>query len=123
MRKWTNALRRRYQRKGSNELRENRKTEYTKANKEYQVAIKREKNRSWKQYCTTISPNSAWNEVYKLTDNKTQTNEMIKSDGTKPENMIETLQLMMDQLILEDKHKDDTTTTTPYGYGIHKGRS
>jgi len=50
MRKRTNALRRRYQRTTNNEeLRENRKNQYTKAKKEYQTAIKREKIRSWKQ--------------------------------------------------------------------------
>ena len=32
-----------------------------------------------------------------------------KSDGTKTETMIETLQLMLDQLIQEDNHKEDTT--------------
>jgi hypothetical protein len=43
-RKRTSALRRRYQRTIRNEeLRDNRKIEYTKAKKEYQAAIKREK--------------------------------------------------------------------------------
>jgi len=70
--KRTNALRRRYQRTTNNEeLRENRKNQYTKNKKEYQAAINREKIRSWKQYCTTTSPNNPWNEVYKLANNKT----------------------------------------------------
>jgi len=33
---------------------------------------------------------------------------MRKPDGTKLETMTETLQLVMDQLIQEDKHKEDT---------------
>jgi hypothetical protein len=46
MRNRTKALRRLYQRMTSNdELRENRKNQYTKAKKEYQAAIKREKIR------------------------------------------------------------------------------
>jgi hypothetical protein len=32
-----------------------------------------------------------------------------KTDKTKTETMAETLQLIMDQLIPEDKHKEDTT--------------
>jgi len=87
MRNRTKALRRLYQRMTSNdELRENRKNQYTKAKKEYQAAIKREKIRSWKQYCTTTSPNNPWNEVYKLANNKTRSKQMItlqKLDGTK----------------------------------------
>ena len=61
----------------------------------------------------TTSPNNPWNEVYKLANNKTRSNQMIttlqKSDGTKTETMIETLQLMLDQLIPGDNHKEDTT--------------
>jgi len=73
MRKRTNALRRRYQRTTNNEeLRENRKNQYTKANKEYEAAIKRAKIRLWKQHCTATSPNNPWNEIYKLANNKTR---------------------------------------------------
>jgi len=112
IRKRTNALRRRYQRTTNNEeLSENRKNQYTKAMKEYQAAIKREKIRSWKKYCTATSPNNPWNEIYKLANNKTRSKQIItmrKPDGTKTETMIETLQLIMDQLIPEDKQKEDT---------------
>jgi len=116
MRKRTNALRRRYQRTTSNdELRQNRKNQYTKAKKEYQAAITTEKIRSWKQYCTTTSPNNPWNEVYKIANNRTRSKQMItilqKSDETKTDTMIEALQLMLDQLVPEDNHKEDTTYT------------
>jgi len=57
MRNWTNALRRRYQRTtGDEALREVRRSQYNKAKKDYQAAIRREKTRSWKQYCTITSP-------------------------------------------------------------------
>jgi hypothetical protein len=122
MRKRKNALKRRYQRTTNNEeQRENRKTQYTKAKKEYQAAIKTEKIRSWKQYCTTTSPNNPWNEIYKLANNKTRSKQIItiqKPDGTKTETMKETLQLILDQLIPEDKHKDNT----PYHVTIQDQR-
>jgi hypothetical protein len=71
MRKKTNALRRRYQRTTSNEaLRKSGKTQYNKAKAEYQVAVRKEKTRSWKKYCTTTCPFNPWNEVYKLASNK-----------------------------------------------------
>ena len=112
-RKRTNALRRRYRRRINNEeLRETRKNQYTKAKKEYHAATKREKIRSWKQYCTATSPNNSWNEIYKLANNKPRSKQIIrtmrKPDGTKTETMTETLQLIMDQLIPEDKHKENT---------------
>jgi len=51
---------------------------------------KERKIRSWKLYCMTTSPNNPWNEVYKLTNNKTQNKQMIttvqKSDRTKTKN-------------------------------------
>ena len=74
----TNALRRRYQRTTNNqELRENKKNQYTKAKKEYQAALKREKIRSGKQYCTATSPNNLWNEIYKLANNKIRSKQII----------------------------------------------
>jgi len=119
MRKRTNALSRRYQRTTNNEeQRENRKNQYPKAKKEYQAAIKRERIRSWEQYCSATSPNNPWNEIYKLANNKTRCKQIItmrKPDGTKTETMTETLQLIMDQLIPEDKHKEDSPTTGQFG--------
>jgi len=61
-RKRTNALRRRYQRTTNNEtLRESRKRQYNKAKADYQTAIKKEKTRSWKKYCTLTPANNPWN--------------------------------------------------------------
>jgi len=52
LRKRTNALRRIYQRTRNNEeLREKRKTEYFECKATYAATIKREKIRSWKEYC------------------------------------------------------------------------
>ena len=72
MRKKTNAMRRRYQWTTSNQaLLESRKTQYTKAKTEYQAAVRKEKTRSWKEYCSKTFPINSWNEVYKLASNKT----------------------------------------------------
>jgi hypothetical protein len=90
MRKKTNALRRRYQRTIGNEaLRESRKTLYNKAKAEYQAAVRKEKTRSWKEYCTMTSPTNPWTEVYKIAAKKTRNRTMMtlqKPDGTKTEN-------------------------------------
>ena len=78
MRKRTNALRRLYQRtKNNNKLRESRKNQYTKANTEYQPAIREDKIKSWKQHSTATSPSNPWNEVYKLASGKTRNKETI----------------------------------------------
>ena len=112
MRKRTNALRRYQRTTGDEELREVRRSQYNKAKKDYQTAIRREKTRSWKQYCTTISPVNPCNEVYKIATSKARnrsTIEMLqKPDGSKTENMEETLKLMLDLMIPEDHPQDDT---------------
>jgi len=111
MRKRTNALRRKYQSTTGNEaLREIRRNQYSKARKEYQTAIRREKTRSWKQYCTTTSPINPWNEVYKLATSKARNRSTVetlqKPDGSKTINMEETLKLMLDLMIPEDHPQD-----------------
>jgi hypothetical protein len=112
MRKKTNALTRRYHRTTSNDaLRENRKTQYIKAKAEYQVDVRKEKTRSWKEYCTMTSPFNPWNEVYKLASNKTRSKTTIttlqKPDGTKTENTEETLRFILHQFTPDDNPQDD----------------
>ena len=114
MRKKTNALRRRYQRTTSNEaLRESRKTQYIKAKAEYQANVKKEKTRSWKEYCTTTSPSNPWNEVYKLASNKARSKTTIttlqKPDGTKTESSEETLRFILNQLTPDDIPQEDAS--------------
>jgi hypothetical protein len=72
------ALKRSYQRTTSNDaFRENRKTQYIKAKAEYQAAVRKEKTRTWKEYCTMTSPFNACNKVYKLASIKTRSKTMI----------------------------------------------
>jgi hypothetical protein len=80
--------------------------------KKYQAAIRREKINSWKQYCNTTSPSNPWNEAYKLASGKTRNKATLttlhKPDGSKTANIIETLRLMIEQLIPEDNTQDGT---------------
>jgi hypothetical protein len=84
MRKKINALRRYQRTTGNDALRESRKTQYNKAKAEYQAAVRKEKTRSWKDYCTLTSPTNPWTEIYKIA-NKTRNSTMImtlqKPDG------------------------------------------
>jgi len=74
MRKMTNALRRSYQRTRKHEgLSEQRKTLYLTEKTRYEAPIKREKIRSWKEYCNLTSFSNPWNEVYKLAAGKRTT--------------------------------------------------
>jgi hypothetical protein len=113
MRKKTNALRRRYQRTRKHEgLREQRKTTYLAEKARYEATIKREKIRSWKEYCNLTTSSNPWNEVYKLAAGKrrniTQITTLRKPDGSLTEDLKETLQLMLEHFTPEDKEEDDT---------------
>jgi len=70
LRKRTNALRRRQQRTRNNELRERRKLQYLEGKAQYATTFKREKLRSWKEYCNITTAANPWNEVYKLAAGK-----------------------------------------------------
>ena len=68
----------------SNEaLREVTKNHYTKPKVEYHAVVRKEKTRSWKEYCTTTTPTNPWNEVYKLAFNKTRSRSKITTLHTR----------------------------------------
>jgi len=104
MRKRTNALRSRFQRTTNNEyLRESRKRQYNKAKADYQTAIRREKTRSWKNYCTLTPANNPWNEVYKIATGKTRNKQTLttlqRPEGTVTDTTEETIELMLEHLL------------------------
>jgi hypothetical protein len=111
MRKKTNTLSRKYQGTSNDALRESRKTQYVTEKAEYQAAVRKEKTRSWKEYCMT-SPFKPWNEVHKLASNKTRSQTRIttlqKPDGTKTESTEERLRFILHQLTPDDNTQDDT---------------
>jgi hypothetical protein len=112
LRKRTNALRRLYQRTRNNEeLREKRKTQYFECKATYAATIRREKLRSWKEYCNVSTATNPWGAIYKLAAGKRNTSTQIttlrKPDGTLTADTIETLSLMMDTFTPKDNRRDD----------------
>ena len=110
--KRTNALHRLYQRTRNNEeLRERRKTQYFECKATYAASIRREKIRSWKEYCTMTSASNPWSAAYKLAAGKRNTSTPIttlrKPDGTLTADTTETLRLMTDTFTPEDNVSDD----------------
>jgi len=74
LRKRTNAQRRLYQRTRNNDdLREKRKAQYSEGKAKYAATIKREKIRSWKEYCNMATAANPWNAVYNLAAGKRNT--------------------------------------------------
>ncbi|PSN51387.1 hypothetical protein C0J52_04451 [Blattella germanica] len=116
-RKRVNALRRRYQRtKNNEELRESRKQQYFEEKKKYQIQIRKEKINSWKEFCNLTPTTNPWTEVYKLATgklrNKSIKTTLQKPDGTDTINLEETVDLIMDHLITEDREEDSDFHTS-----------
>jgi hypothetical protein len=108
-----NTLRRRYQRtKNNEELREYRKNIYCEEKAKYQATIKKEKLKSWEEYCNLIPGTNPWNAVYKLALNKTKRSQTLtnlqKPDGSLKHNLNETVKTVMEYLIPKDEQTDDT---------------
>ena len=113
LRKRTNALRRRHQRTQNNdELRERRRIQYLQGRAQYAATIKREKLRSWKEFCNFTTAANPSNEVYKIAAGKRRHYSLItslrKPDGTMTTDMDETVKLMLDHFTPEDKVQDDS---------------
>jgi hypothetical protein len=113
LRKTTNALRRKYKKKKKNaEQREKNKATYLDQKSKYAATIKREKTKSWKEYCKLTTEANPWNAVYRLAagkkKNNTQTTILRKPDGSLTKDTKETLRLMLEHFTPEDnKHEDN----------------
>jgi hypothetical protein len=108
-----NVLRRRYQRKTNNDdLRERRINQYHEEKSKYQAEIKREKIKSWKEFCTLTSSTNPWNDVYRLASNKAKRGQCLSSlqkpDGSLTTNINETVTYMLDYLISKDEEDNDS---------------
>jgi len=109
----TNALRRRHQRMRNNDdLRERRKLQYLEGKAQYAATIKREKIRSWKEYCNITTAANPWNEVYKLAAGKRRHHSLFtslrKPDGPLTTDMEETVTPMLEHFTSEDNVQDDS---------------
>ena len=111
-RKKVNAMRRRYQRTQNNEnLRTQRKTQYTEEKRLYQAHIQQEKTKSWKQFCSATTSNP-WNAAYKISAGKIRNQSILstirKTNGTYTEDMESTLHYMMDYFVPDDNKESDS---------------
>ena len=112
MQKRINALRRLYQRTRNNEeLRESRKHKYHEEKKMYQYEIRKEKLNSWKEYCNLTASLNPWSHVFKLATGKARTNSIMttlrKPNGTLTSSILETMNVMLDQLITDDAEEEN----------------
>jgi hypothetical protein len=113
MRKRVNALRRKFQKtKDNEELRTQRRIQYSEAKTNYATKIRKAKCLSWKEYCNMTTYTNPWNEGYRLAAGKrkssTQMTTLTKPDGTLTEDLQETLKLMLEHFAPEDNQHDDS---------------
>jgi hypothetical protein len=113
IRKKTNAQCRLYQRTRNNDdLQEKCKAKYSRSKAAYAAIIKREKIRSWQEYCNSTTAANPWNAVYNLAKRKrhtpTQTSTLWKPDGTLTTDTKETMRLMLNHFTPKDKEKEDS---------------
>ena len=107
-----NALTRRFQRtKDNEELRTQRRFQYTEVKTNYATKIRKAKSLSWKVYCNMTTHINPWNEAYRLAAGKlksaTQITTLKKPDGTLTADLQETLKHMLEHFAPEDdKHED-----------------
>ena len=112
LRKTTNALRRQYQRTRDNaDQREKNKATYHDQKSKYAATIKREKTKSWKEYCNLTTEANPWNAVYRLAAGKKKNNIQIttlrKPDGSLTKDTKETLRFMLEYFTPEDNVLED----------------
>jgi hypothetical protein len=81
--------------KVNSEVREQRKEQYLAAKAEYTVAIRREKSKSWKEFCNLTSVTNPWNAIYKMavrkTKHATQLTTLRLQEGSLTKNIQDTL--------------------------------
>jgi hypothetical protein len=86
--------------------------QYLEGKAQYAATIKREKLRSWKEYCNITTAANPWNEVHKLAVGKrryyTLFTSLRKLDGTLTTDLEETVKLMLEHFTPEDNAQDDS---------------
>ena len=112
MRKTTNRLRRKYERtRYKAEQRETNKAAYFEQKAKYAATMKREKTKSWKEYCNLTTEANPWNAVYRLATGKKKTNTQLttlrKPDGSITRDTEDTLRLILEYFTPEDNELED----------------
>jgi hypothetical protein len=86
--------------------------QYLEDKAQFAATIKREKLRSWKEYCNITTATNPWNEIYKLVAGKRRYFSLFtslrKPDGTLTTDLEETVQLMLEHFTPEDNAQDDS---------------
>jgi hypothetical protein len=112
MRRRINAPRRNQRTANNYDLRESRKNQYHYERTKYQATIKREKTKSWKEFCKLTSSTIPWNAVYKLASNKTKRSQTLSTlqipDESLTADINETVTCMLDYLITKDEGDNDS---------------
>jgi len=87
------------------------KTTYFDQRSKYTATIRREKTKSWKEYCNLTTKANPWNAVYRLAAGKKKTNTQIttlrKPDSLLTKDTKETLRLMLEYFTPEDNVLED----------------
>ena len=90
---------------------EKNKNTYFDQKSKYAATIRREKTKSWKEYCNLTTEANPWNAVYRLAAGKKKTNTQIttlrKPDGSLTKDTKETLSLMLEYFIPGDNALED----------------
>jgi len=85
--------------------------QYLESKSTYAATIKREKMRSWKEFCNVSKATNPWGVIYKLASGRDNTRAQIttlfKPDGTQTTDTTETISLMMDTFAPKDNKLDD----------------
>ena len=113
LRKKVNAQRRKYQRtRGNNDLRDQRKSQHLATKAECAATIKKERNASWREFCSMASATNPWTGTYRLAAGKrkqaAQITTLRKPDGTLTTNLHETLTHMIRYFTPEYNQNDDS---------------
>jgi urease accessory protein UreF len=81
---------------------------------EYAAAIRREKIKSWKEFCNVTSATNPWNAIYKMVAEKTKRATHITTlriqDGSLTTNLQDTLLHMIQKFSPDDNQEDDIET-------------
>jgi hypothetical protein len=90
--------------------------QYLERKAHYAATIKREKLRSWKEYCNITTAAKPWNEVYKLAAGKRRYYSIFTSlrepDGTLTTDMEETVKLTLEHSRLKTTQKTTANFTS-----------
>ena len=110
--KKVNALRQHQRTLNNENLRSERKIQYTEGIRQYQSKLLEEKFKSWQRYCSSTEGSNPWNAIYKITSGKlrhpTCLTTLLQPDGTFTSDTESTTKHMLDYFVPEDNETNDS---------------